>query len=153
MARAKRFRLRISFDAAVALVLVIVVAAYLVYIDRTEVIDWIGGFELDVELESPKGEPPSQIDYAEISRFEADDPSFPEWVSKGANFKPLEKSGSRTYAYIRCSGLATGVNRELRYSQSAVLALRLQYERGEPVFKFVAIPPRGEPRRVTVSLP
>jgi hypothetical protein len=145
---------RIKFTVRRLLVLVAGVAIFLFAVDLTGGILWDGGFPLQIMLSSPTDRKIVRVDVLTAASLEHvpnpqagsawPDPDYEQiaWVE-----------GQPFTVQITCSGVRTGLGRELRYSQFQLLILRVEFEDGITEWIHVKIPDGRFRRDVMVPIP
>jgi hypothetical protein len=136
----------------VLLVLVTVAVLALAY-DRTQIIDWVGGYPVRVRIERSGPRPVSGAAAAALFRCEWDaiegDPA-----RIGADWQTVAVSGADPFTVqVKCGGKDTGLGRTVSYVRQEVLVLKVDYADGGSELVVADLPDKRSNRELLVRVP
>jgi hypothetical protein len=132
---------------------VVTLTVLAVAFDRAEVIDWIGGYPVQVRVERSSPRPVSGLAAAVLFRREWEltegDPAridFPWQVVSGAGREPFT-------VQVQCGGKNSGLGRQISYVRQEVLVLKVSYADGGSGLVVAELPGSRSSRELSVQVP
>jgi hypothetical protein len=132
---------------------VVTLAVLAVAYDRAQVIDWVGGYPVQVRVERSSPRPVSGLSAAVLFRREWElTEGDPARIDSG--WQTVAGAGSAPFTVpVKCGGKDSGLGRQIRYVRQEVLVLQVSYADGGSGLVVAELPDSHSSRELSVRVP